>query len=65
MISMHYCFNFCGQVDVRFPAVKWNEVVQSVSSMAAYEFQAWARSVSYIKTPGSYVVACSGLCVYN
>ena len=28
--------------------------------MAAYEFQAWARSASYIHAPGSYVVSCSG-----
>jgi len=46
-------------VETKF-SVPWNELVQGLGSMAAYEFQGWARAVTYIKTAGSYVFTCSG-----
>ena len=45
---------------MRFPSVNWNELVQSLSTMAVYEFQAWARSVTFVKTTGPYVISCTG-----
>lgn len=46
-------------VETKF-SVPWNELVQGLGNMAAYEFQGWARAVTYIKTAGSYVVTCRG-----
>ena len=40
--------------------MQWNELAQGVSSSSVYEFQAWARAVTYVKTTGSYVVSCIG-----
>lgn len=47
------------EVETKF-SVPWNELVQGLGNMAAYEFQGWARAVTYIKTAGSYVVTCRG-----
>ena len=49
-----------GLVDVRFP-VHWNELAQGLSSMAVLEFQGWAKSISYVKLDGSYIVSCKGV----
>ena len=43
-----------------FPGIKWNEAIQGLSTLAAYEFQGWARTTTYIHTPGSYIVTCLG-----
>ncbi len=50
------------KVDVHF-TVNWNDVAQGLSSAAVYEFQAWARAVTYIKTAGSYIVDCQGMVI--
>ncbi len=49
-----------GLVDVRFP-VHWNELAQGLSSMAVLEFQGWAKSITYVKSDGSYIVTCKGV----
>lgn len=48
-----------GHVDIHFNAA-WNEVAQSLSSTAVYEFQGWARAVTYVKAAGSYIIECQG-----
>ncbi|KAJ1420687.1 hypothetical protein B484DRAFT_399786 [Ochromonadaceae sp. CCMP2298] len=48
-----------GEVGVQFP-LNWNELAQGLSAVSVYEFQAWARIVSYAKVQGSYLVSCSG-----
>jgi len=47
------------EVETKF-SVPWNELVQGLGNMAVYEFQGWARAVTYVKTAGSYVVTCRG-----
>ena len=39
----------------------WHEIVNGVSNMAAYEFQGWARTTSYIKQSGRYAINCNGV----
>lgn len=48
-----------GQVDIRFP-VAWNELGQGIGTTAVYEFQAWARIVTYARTSGFYTLQCVG-----
>lgn len=48
-----------------FPGIKWNEAIQGLSTLAAYEFQGWARTTTYIHTPGSYIVTCLGTLIYT
>ena len=48
------------QVEVKFPHTKWDHIAQSLSSAAAYEFQGWARTVTYAKYPGAYTLSCQG-----
>ena len=50
-----------GPVTLQFPDVPWNEAVQSLSSMAGYEFQAWARAVTYARLPGAHTLSCQGM----
>ena len=49
-----------GQVDVKFNT-NWNELIQGLSTIAIYEFQGWARTVSYIKNNGIYIISCQGI----
>ena len=31
-----------------------------MTTMAAYEFQAWARAISYVRIAGAYTLNCQG-----
>eukprot|EP00301_Raphidiophrys_heterophryoidea_P006222 c12528_g1_i1.p1 GENE.c12528_g1_i1~~c12528_g1_i1.p1 ORF type:complete len:916 (-),score=213.85 c12528_g1_i1:50-2758(-) len=48
-------------VSVEFSNVNWNNIVQSLNSMQAMEFQAWAVSEVKIARPMCVVVQCNGL----
>ena len=47
-------------IEIRFP-VSWNELVQGVSTLGAYEFQGWARTITYVTAKSSYLVQCPGV----
>ena len=47
-------------IEIRFP-VAWNELVQGVSTLGAYEFQGWARTITYVTTKSSYLIQCPGV----
>ena len=49
-----------GVLDIQFPSINWNEVVNSLSTTAVLEFQGWVRSTTYAATTGVYVVSCQG-----
>ena len=48
-------------VEVTFPSVDWNSMVQSLAMLELQEFQGWARSTSSVTTAGNYVVQCTGV----
>lgn len=48
------------KMDVHFGAA-WNDLMQGVSSSAVYEFQGWARSVTYARVNGVYSITCAGV----
>jgi hypothetical protein len=47
-------------IEIRFP-VSWNELVQGVSTLGAYEFQGWARTISYVTSKSPYLLQCPGV----
>lgn len=47
-------------VEVRF-SVSWNELVQGVSTLGAYEFQGWARTITYVTSKSPYLLQCPGV----
>lgn len=47
-------------MDIHF-GTAWNDLVQGVSSSAVYEFQGWARSVTYARANGVYSITCAGV----
>ena len=52
--------NSNGDVNVQW-STNWHEIVNGVSNMAAFEFQGWGRSTSYVKQSGSYSINCNGV----
>eukprot|EP01038_Epipyxis_sp_PR26KG_P004199 gene4199-5972_t len=49
-----------GEVDVHF-STSWNDLAQGLSSSSVFEFQAWVRGITFISSPGAYVVNCIGM----
>lgn len=49
-----------GQVELHFQ-VDWNDLVQGLANTAVYELQAWARTSTYVKEAGSYLLDCQGV----
>lgn len=47
-------------VEIRFP-VAWNELVQGISTLGAYEFQGWARTITYVTSKSPYLMQCPGV----
>ena len=47
-------------VEIRFP-VSWNELVQGISTLGAYEFQGWARTMTYVTFKSPYLLQCPGI----
>ena len=50
-----------GAVVVQFPHIPWSELAQGTSSFAAFEFQGWARSTTYVTEDGQYDLRCTGV----
>lgn len=50
-----------GAVSVQFPHIAWNEVAQGASSFAAFEFQGWARTTTFVSDDGQYSIHCPGV----
>lgn len=48
-----------GQVDVHY-AIGWNELGQGFSSNSVFEYQAWIKTTTYVKSSGSYILDCQG-----
>jgi hypothetical protein len=48
-----------GDISVSFP-VSWNDLVSGLSSLAVYEFQAWARGSFAVAQSGEYLLHCLG-----
>eukprot|EP01041_Mallomonas_annulata_P000874 gene874-1699_t len=49
-----------GMVEVTFN-VPWGDLAQSIGNRAVFEFQGWARSVTYVRRKGTYVIDCHGV----
>ena len=50
-----------GSVLVPFSDISWNDLAHGTSSFAALEFQAWARSSTFIAEEGQYSLHCMGV----
>ena len=50
-----------GVTPVFFSQTHWQELAASLQTPVVYEFQAWARAVTFVREAGVYVLNCQGV----